>query len=323
MLAALVSAVAGLAAAQQATPPATPPPNPAQTGTPPQTATPPASAPQAANPQSQPAVTPVAKVPEPGNQDIDRIFSIEASYSYVQGQPTLTGGAAFAGGDASVLDYTGRNTASYSAAMIIPMPARADIRLSYWHFLGSGAQTLNVGALSLVGATYFGVPYAQGNYLAPSYSFQQGEISYEYLSLPWPAEEHKFRLYTLFNIDYFNISTVINGPYLPTISTTGNEVTTIATGGKDIIFPSFGLKIEYPLAKSVRVEASVAAFGFPRHAGFWEADANASIHITSKLEFVLGGRALYYKTSPQSDEYFHQTVIAPYAGLRYYLPSLR
>jgi len=206
--------------------------------------------------------------------------------------------------------------------MIIPMPARADLRLSYWHFLGSGAQTLDVGKLYLVGATYFGVPYAQGTYLAPSYSFQQGEISYEYLSLPWPAAERKFRLYTLFNIDYFNVSTVINGPYLSTVSSTGNEVTTIATGSKDIIFPSFGLKIEYPLAKSVRVEASIAAFGFPGHAAFWEADANASIHITGKLEFVLGGRSLYYKTSPQSDEYFHQTVIAPYAGLRYYLPNL-
>ena len=311
MLAALVSALAAPVAAQE-----TPPPNPPQAASPPQTASP------QSPPQSQPASTPTATTkPEPGNEDLDRFFSIEGSYSYVVGQPRLVGGAAFDTETASVLNYTGKNTDSYSISMIIPMPARADIRLSYFHFLGSGAQTLNLGTLSLVGATYFGVPYAQGNYLAPSYSFYQGEISYEYLSLPWPADAHKFRLYTLFNIDYLNTSTVINGPYLPTTSSTGNEVTTIATGGKDIIFPSFGLKVEYPLMKSVRLEASIAGFGFPGHAAFWESDANASIHITRKLEFVLGGRTLFYKTSPASDEYFRQTIYAPYAGLRYYLPN--
>lgn len=307
MLAAFVAALAAPIAAQQDTPPATP-----QTANPPQTA----------SPQSQPAGGQTAKPrAEPGIQDVDRFFSVEGTYSWVQGQPTLAGGAGFGYATGSVLDYTGKNTASYSASMIIPMPARADLRFSYYHFLGSGAQTLNLGTLSLVGATYFDVPYAQGTYLAPSYSFQQGEASYEYLSLPWPVETHKFRLYTLFNMDYFKVSTVINAPYLSSVDSNGNEVTTISSGSKNIIFPSFGLKIEYPLAKNVRLEASASGFGIPHHAGFWEADANAAVHITRKIEFVLGARALYYKTSPQGNEYFYQTVLEPYGGLRYYLPD--
>jgi hypothetical protein len=304
MIAVFVAALASPVAAQQDTPPGTP-----QTANPPQTAT----------PQSQPAGSQTAKPKaERDNEDIDRFFSIEAAYSQVQGQPTLAGGAQFDTASGSVLHYTGSNTASYSGSLIIPMPSRADLRFSYYHFIGSGAQTL-----TQLGVTYFSVPYVQGTYLAPSYSFQQGELSYEYLSLPWPADTHKFRLYTLFSMDYFNISTVINGPFLSTVSTTGNEVQTIATGGKNIILPSFGLRIEYPLAKNVRVEASASGFGIPHHAGFWEADANASIHITRKLEFVLGARTFYYKTSFQSDEYFHQNVIAPYGGLRYYLPDWR
>ena len=304
ILTAFVPALAATVFAQQSNPPAANPPQ--------------AGATQGQPPAAQPAATPASTAAaenEASKDDVDRYYSLTAVYMQMLGHPTLAGGASFVAPDASVLHYTGSNRDALSGTLIVPLPSHSDLNLTYFRYSGSGAQTL-----SLLGVSYLGTVYAQGDYLAPSYTAQGGKLSYEYLTLPWPLAKHKLRLYTLYSVEYFNMKTVIDAPFKTiTTDSSGNVISNIASGGRMIIYPSFGAKVEYPLSKAVRLEASASGFGIPKHADIWDADANASVHITRTVDFVLGVRSFYFKTSPQSDEYFHQLTYGAYGGFRYTL----
>lgn len=305
MLAAFVPVFAAAAFAQQTNPPANPP----QAG-----AAPEATPPPQPSPAPQPAPAAKSSPADASQDDVDRFYSITATYWQMYSHPTLAGGYAWYYAEGSVLKYTGSNRDSLSGSLIVPLPSHADLNISYFRYSGSGSQYE-----PLVGAQYFTVVYAQGDYLVPSYTAQGGKATYEYLTLPWPYEKHKIRIYSLWSVAYFNMKTVIDAPFKTATVNSNTAGTNVANGGHMIILPMLGMKVEYPISKLVRLEASASGFGIPKHAAIWDADANASIHITRNFDIVVGARAFYFKTSPQATEYFSQLPSGAYGGIRYTL----
>jgi hypothetical protein len=304
--------VAQMAAAQTTPPPANPaqevPASPApQTVPTAPTATP---APQTAGTATP--TQPGTAQPEPLDPSrTDQTYQFEVDYWFAHGQPTLRGGESFNVSDGSVLEYPGKAKNAFAAQIVIPLPSRSDIRVSGFSLHGNGTTTLTSNN------TYFSTPFVAGDYLSPSYTLQNIRISYEYLSLPWPPETKKWRLYTLYEIQYTNMKTVIDAPFKANVDANGNAVTTTATGSHYIVYPTFGLKLEYPVTPAVRLEIEGSAFGWPQHAGQWNADATAAFHFHNNFELRVGGKAFYMKTSPKSEEYFSELVYGVCVGLRY------
>ncbi len=117
------------------------------------------------------------------------------------------------------------------------------------------------------------------------------------------------------------MKTVIDAPFKSNTDVNGNPIATTATGSHFIVYPTFGLKLEYPLTKSLRFEADTSGFGIPAHAGQWNAEVTVAYRV-GKFELRAGEKAFYYKTSPQAEEYFSQLVYGFDAGLRFYLGRL-
>jgi hypothetical protein len=306
----------GLTKAQTAPAQTTPPPAPPAQEVPaaPRTAATPQTAPQTPASQAPGGQAPAGAKPagEPLDPSrTDQTYQFEVDYWFAHGQPSLRGGEEFAFSGGSVLDYPGKAENAFAAQIVIPLPSRSDIRVVGFSLHGNGTTTLTSNN------TYFSTPFVAGDYLSPSYTLQNVRISYEYLSLPWPPETKKWRLYTLYEVQYTNMKTVIDAPFKAPIDVNGNPVTTTATGSHYLLYPTFGLKLEYPATQTVRLELEGSGFGIPSHAGQWNADATAAFHFRDNFELRVGGKAFFVKTSPNSSEYFSELVYGAYVGLRY------
>jgi len=86
-------------------------------------------------------------------------------------------------------------------------------------------------------------------------------------------------------------------------------------GIKTIIRPTFGVGIEYHPVKRVRLEMKASGFWFPHRGEIYDGEASLVIR-GFHFEVLGGGRIYHVKTSPQSDQYFTQTMWGPYAALR-------
>ncbi len=304
-------AFAHVAGAQQSTPAPGTTPTPPQGAPAPQTS--PGAPPAAPKSPAQPGIAkPLPEAPDPSRTD--QTYSLEFDYWLANGLPTLRGGAAYDVAGNSVLDYPGKSTDGLGAQVVIPLPSRSDIRISAFQVHGNGTATLTA-----IPSSYFTTGFLTGDFLSPSYTLDNVRISYEYFSLPWPPETRKWRLYTLYEVQYTNVKTVIDAPFKANVDSNGNAVETTATGSHDIVYPTFGLKVEYPVTKSFRLEAETSGFGIPKHAGQWDADVTAALRIHRHFELRVGEKAFYYKTSPKGEEYFSQLVYGVYGGLRFYL----
>jgi len=135
------------------------------------------------------------------------------------------------------------------------------------------------------------------------------KLSWNYLTYPFPSAGAKFRFKTLWEVQYVGTSVSFDAP--------GDSSTTTTQGRKSVILPTLGAGIELHPAKHFVFEAKASGFGIPRRSDIYDAEANLILQ-TSRIEVVLGGKAFHYKTNSNvSDNYFSQTLIGPYAGIRY------
>jgi len=166
--------------------------------------------------------------------------------------------------------------------------------------------------------TIFSTDFLQGDYLATHYIIQNAKLSLDYLSWPFPVKGSKFHLKTLWEIQYVNIGATVDAP-LRTGETdaAGNPVQTTGVGSHSIIFPSFGLGIDYLATRNFRFEARASGFAFPHRSTI--GDVEASIHYRfGHFEIEAGGKLYHLKTSPEASEYFRATFSGVYAGVRWY-----
>ncbi len=196
------------------------------------------------------------------------------------------------------------------------------LKFSYNDFRAAGDYVTPV-IVSAWGQTYSG-----GTYLSTNYHVQSFKLSYEYLTWPYPVGSKKFRLKTLWQVQFTNVSTVFDSPdnYYDSngnliIDSNGNPANFAGAGTKHIISPEFGLGFSYYPSRHVRIEASGAGFGFPHRYYVWDGDFSVNYRALSHFEIRVGARGMGFKTSTNSDTYIKGNYLSAFFGVRWYSNS--
>ena len=287
-----------MAKAQQQQPTVQPPP-PQQT------------APSSAQPQ--PAAPQPVRPPEEPNVLEDGGFSIEPIYWLTRAQPMLHGGAAASTFEG--LDYPGHSNAGIGGELSIPTGHSNTLRFSYFRILGNADTTVTQSTV------VFSQGYTPGDYLTQHYNLQSAKVSWDYLSYTWRKTPGNIHFKTLYEMQFATISTDIAAPFKAvTADTSGNVNDNTTHGSKNIVLPTLGVEFEQELGGRVRWEIKGSGFGIPHHSVLWDAQADIAIRI-SRFELIAGEKAFHFKTSPQAEQYFTDTLSGVFGGIRYYLSS--
>jgi hypothetical protein len=242
-------------------------------------------------------------------------FSFEPFYwlsPMFQPQPLMRGGATSSYSNAD-LTYAGKKQDSYGAILSIPTGLQSTIRISVFRAIGGGDQTTTTNL------TLLGTPYNSGDYLATSWRIQGAKVSWDFLTFRIPAGQRKIRVKTLWEAQWLSFETNINAPYAAVVTNDqGAVVSNYAAETKTVILPTLGAELEQEPVRHFRYELKADGFAIPHHADIWEAEGSLAFRF-GRMELLLGAKALHFKTSPRSDEYFIDTLAGPYAGIRYYL----
>jgi hypothetical protein len=275
-----------------------------QTTPAPQTATPPPATPaQSAQPVVQNQSDTTTTTPS-----LYDSWSLEPFYWATHTTPALRGGAAAP--DFESLDYPGHGNYSIGGTISIPVSQTAMLNFSGFQSKASTSTTANQ-ALDL-----FGTTYAAGDFLTADYTILNFKLSFQDLLYPFPRKPtQKFRVKTLWEIQYTNIKTAVNAPFAPTTDSSGNALVNNVTGSRYVVYPTFGLAAEYHLTRNLVAEANASGFAIPHHAVIGDAQGSISYRLRG-VELIVADKYYHFKTSPQNAEYFSATLMGPYAALR-------
>lgn len=167
--------------------------------------------------------------------------------------------------------------------------------------------------------------YAKDTLLTTDYRLQHFKISFDYLTWPFPVESRRFRLKTLWQIQYTKARTGFDAPKLPLVDNagfpivdaSGNLITYAAQGERWFFSPQIGLGAAYYSGRHLRLEANASGFTIPKHNAVWDADASANVRY-GRFEFRVGAKGFHFKTSTNSDFYMKGTYYSGFAGIRWY-----
>ena len=167
--------------------------------------------------------------------------------------------------------------------------------------------------------------YYAGNYITTAYRLRHVKVSFEYLTWPYPVKTSRFRLRSLWQVQYMDVQTTFNAPLNPTVDANGNPIVDAngdlvlydATGTKWYVLPSVGLGAQEYLTSNISLEAHASGFVLPHHTNVWDTDATANIRI-GRYEVRLGVRAFHFHTSPNVDFGMRGTLFGPFIGLSWH-----
>jgi hypothetical protein len=112
----------------------------------------------------------------------------------------------------------------------------------------------------------------------------------------------------LYEVQYVGISSTFDAPADPDATPT--------SGSKTVILPTFGVGLEYHPTHHLRLEIKGSGFAIPHHSDIWDVQAAAVLRY-GHFEVFLSEKGYHYKSSPQGDQYFTETLLGPFAGVRY------
>ncbi len=275
--------------------------------------------------QTQPTPPPAAPPPPPPPPVPVRVedhdtggdaYSIEPIFWQVKAPPDLklgfaatqittdpTTGVVTAGQTApGNLNYPGGSKYGLAGVITVPTGRENSVQVSYFRIQGSGSTTANANLILFTNS------FPKGDFLTTSYKIENYKISLNYLSFPYPSNGARFRVKTLWEFQYLNLNSLIAAP---------NDINAVnTTGSKHIVLPTLGIGLEYHPAKNVRLEVKGSGFGILHHMDIWDTEASAVFRF-GKVEAFLGGKAYHFKTTPQGNQYFSDTLYGPMVGLRY------
>jgi hypothetical protein len=291
------------------------PPAPQQPGTPAtsQQPAPPVPQPQTTAPSAsqQPAQTPAAKLEMPLNTG-DAKVSLELFYWLTSTAPDLRGGAADVNTYPGNLKFPSSNKRTPGAVLGFPAGLNNTVRISYFEARGSSntvaGQTL----------TIFNTDFNPGDYLVTRFTMQNVKISYDYLSFPFPADPNRFRLTTLWQVQYTTVNSSVDAPLKPVLAdASGNPIPNTGAGTKWFIYPTFGLGLEKAVSGRLRFEVKASGFTFPHRSVIGDVEGSAVL-TAGQFELVAGYKLFHFKTSPKADQYLAATLSGAFVGLRWY-----
>ncbi len=308
--------------AQQQTPPPTQPPAatpaaPAQQQPPPEAGTQPQQ--HGRIPEPPPPPPKVPDVRRPGESG----FYVGVSAWMPAQQPIFDRGEASTFSGDSRLAMQGKPKYAENLEVGVAAGLHNSIRISFNSMSASGDIT-PADALTL-----WSQPYIAGEYISTNYQFTNAKLSYEYLTFPYPVGSKKFRLKTLWQVQYTSIASTFDAPKnyydsngnLIIDPTTGNPISLVGSGTRAIISPTFGLGGHYYSSRHVRFEVNGSGFAVPHHWTIWDTDATVNFRFLGHLELRAGAKAFHFKTSPLAAFYLRGTMASAFVGLRWYSNS--
>jgi hypothetical protein len=270
-------------------------------------------------PKIQAPPPPPPKVPDV-RQPGETGWWVEVNSWFPTQQPVMRGGhaATFTGNGNITLQ--GSPKAAEGVEVGIALGLHNALRFSYW-------ETRAAGNVPSIGSdtTLWSQTYLAGTYVSTNYRIQNGKVSFDYLTWPYPVESRRFRLKTLWQVQYTGIQTSFDAPQLPLVDATGaplvdasgNPISYAGVGSRWFIYPEFGLQAQYFSGRHLRFEANAAGFAFPHKDVIWDADATANLKF-GHIEFRVGAKAMHFKTSPQAEYYMLGTPASAFVGLRWH-----
>ena len=227
------------------------------------------------------------------------------------GAPILDKGHAANWSGLSYFHLPGTPKITPSAEIGLALGLHNSLNLSYFSTKASGSVTAP-GAVVI-----FGESYNKGDLLATTNKVQDLKLSFAYLTWPYPVESRHFRLRTLWQVHYLWVSSNYDAPIRSvTPDSNGNLTSYAATGSKNFVSPTIGLGLTEYASRNFRIELNVAGFDIPHHFAIGDADAVLAYRI-GRIEIRVGGKGLYFKTSPQADYYFRGRSVGAFVGVRW------
>jgi hypothetical protein len=193
------------------------------------------------------------------------------------------------------------------------------IKFSWFEARAAGDLTPNI-------QTYlWGMLYPNGTLLSTDYRLQDLKLSFDYLTWPYPVESRRFRLKTLYQIQYIGIRTGFDNPTLPLydsngnplLNSQGNPISYATEGSKWYVTPTLGFGTEYWKSKRFRLETDTTAFAIPHHSTTLDGEVSANWRF-GHWELKAGVKAFHFKTSPTSDYFMRGTLYSGLVGIRWY-----
>jgi len=167
--------------------------------------------------------------------------------------------------------------------------------------------------------------YLQGDYLATDYHLQSYKIGFDYLAWPYPVKDSRFRLKTVWEMQFMRARIGFDAPLLPIVDAYGNPLTN-SNGGflsyatahtYQFYIPEAGIATQYWVTRGFRVEAGGAGFSIPHHQNSWDFEGSLNFRA-GHYELQAGYRGYHFRTSAQQDFWVRGTMVGPFIGLRWY-----
>ena len=275
-------------------------------------------APQPAQPapaETQPVQSQSASVTTPASNNErypdDGYFSLQAFYWYSIQNFDLRGGSSnTVTGSSPDLNFQSVYDRTPGAEVSVPI-GHNFLRLSYFQIAGAG-HTNAPASLTL-----FSQAYSPGDYLNTTNKVQNGKLSFDFMSFPFPAKSTGIRIRTLWEMQYTDVKGFIDAPLKPyPLNSAGAPVATTyaVNGGYSIVYPSFGIGIEDALSKNLLIEANASGFWFPHRADIWDAAADLKYNF-GPIELAVGMKGFHFKTAPKNEQFYLGTFEGAYVGL--------
>lgn len=309
---------------QQAQPPATPQPAAPQ-GAAPQRPSPvaPPDAPQdqPAAPTTGPTITVAPELPKYPDVRMpsETGWSIGLSLWEPREHPIFNRGLAATFPQSSLVTMQGTPKFADGADFGVALGQHNALRISWFTARAAGDFT---GGQDL---TLWNQTYTAGTLISTNYTVQNLKISFDYLSWPYPVESRRFRLLTLWQLQYTSVRTAFDAPALPLVDSSGNPLIDASgnplsyagQGTNWFISPTFGLGAHYFVSKNLRLEANADGFAIPHHWTIWDFDASLNYRI-GHVEVRAGAKAFHFKTSTGGEYFIHNTMLSPMVSVRWY-----
>ncbi len=267
------------------------------------------------NPATQAAIAAQAaqikpEVPKNTGPDYPEPRSLTVGIYYLAPY-TLTEPGFYGGSQATTygtLTALGKPRKSPGAEVILPITRTGEIHLEIFRIEGTGNQNAPAST------TVLGTLFNQGDYLATRYDISGGKIYLDDLLFPHKFPVERFRLKSLWEFQYVSIGAQVNAPFVPLPS---SGVAEYATGGKNIILPTFGLAAEYALTPHLLLRADASGFGILHKADIWDANARVA-YRRGPVEFLVGAKIFHGKSTPNNAEYVSVTLAGAFVGVQWH-----
>jgi hypothetical protein len=277
-------------------------------------------------PQTQPGTGPIVKAaPEPPKYPDVRLPGEYGFYIGITGwlpreEPTFNKGRNSGYLNNSYIVMQGKPKLAEGAEFGIAAGLHNSIRVTYFESRASGDYTAPVNTTVFNGQTYLA-----GTLVSTDYKLQNFKVSFDYLTWPYPVESRRFRLKTLWQVQYTSMRSGFDAPLLPLtdsngnpfIDASGNPISYSASSSKWFITPTLGLSATEYITRNIRFEASADGFTIPHHTTLYEGESTINMRV-SHFELRGGAKLFHFKTSTNADFYMRGTMASVFFGIRWY-----